>query len=195
MEREADTLCSTLEYSTIYRWLIAIISYVIDRDENVITSVITSFGDKLKPRKIPETTQTVTFDKDGSKYAVCPRVQHRNIGHRTVTYEVKRIGKLSRYYYDDIKKFQHDLTQYRSNIGFQKDFSSDGANLNKTKFVCVGLANVRLKFCSLCFDIRKKDSQELYFVDKYDISHHRTILCYGCLGSILLEMKQRGNEG
>ena len=48
-------------------------------------------------------------------------------------------------------------------------------------FVCVGRANVKLRFCCGCYDMNKNGGMDMYYVDKSEISQTPTVLCQSCL--------------
>jgi len=53
-------------------------------------------------------------------------------------------------------------------------------------FVCIGLANVRMRFCTRCADEAKYHDLERYYVDNNEHARHRTIFCQGCMGMCLI---------
>lgn len=135
-------------------------------------------------------TPQVSFGKDGKKHSISAPIHRNSIGRRTLKYTVRKIGCIDRFYYMDQNEFQLDLDFFNANINFLKDDQTHDSK-SKTNFICVGLANTRLKFCSICFDVDKNNEVELYYVDKADISQHRTILCRGCIGSMLKKTSSR----
>ena len=79
------------------------------------------------------------------------------------------MDKVKRDYMWHIQEFQETLEQ------FNRDNSDE-------HFKCVGYANVRLSFCSYCFDAEKSRGRELYYVNKDQLAQHRQNICHGCLG-------------
>lgn len=97
----------------------------------------------------------------------------------------QKIGDIRRYYYKDEEEFQSDLDRFNRSL-----IKTSVTLSNELYFVCVGLANVRLQFCSKCFDVDKENEMDLYYVNKGDVSQQRTTLCRGCLGNKLQERKR-----
>lgn len=124
-----------------------------------------------------------------TKYALCPKIHRSSIGRRTLIYTVQKIGNIDRYYYIDKNVFHADFKRFRANIKFDCYEHCYGLVGNQTNFMCVGLANVRLKFCSICYDVDKENEVELYYVDTDDISQHRAVLCHGCIGNLIIKQK------
>lgn len=133
------------------------------------------------------------------------RVKH-NVTHPTCRklssdvspFEVSGISSTSklvvRYRYEDFDEFKTNLQRYnkfsRRNIEYDDEGTSkEISGTVKSYYTCVGFANVRLQFCTSCNDEKKQEKSDMYFVDKYSIAQRRKVLCYGCLGSILREMK------
>lgn len=130
-----------------------------------------------------KTPLKAVFSKKGGRFAACPKIHCDNIGRKRIIYSAQKIGNIDRYYYPDKRDFESDLKEFCPKLRF--GYSNISSN-----FFCVGLANVRLKFCSQCFDVAKESEMDLYFVDLNDVSHRRATLCYGCLGNILMKLKK-----
>lgn len=121
-----------------------------------------------------------------------PAIHRSCFGRKTLRHAYQKIGNIDRYYYKDEEEFQRDLERFNRSI-INKKKSSLITNGERC-FAGVGLANVRLKFCSKCFDVDKDNEMELYYVNKGDISQHRTTLCRGCIGNELQQYKkERGS--
>ena len=76
---------------------------------------------------------------------------------------------------------------HRDYMWCSQDFQEMLDKFNKTIeheeiYECVGYANVRLRFCFLCFDAEKRKGKELYYVNKVQVDFHRRNICHGCLG-------------
>ena len=50
---------------------------------------------------------------------------------------------------------------------------------------CVGYANVKLRFCTRCFDLKKTVKHDLYFINKTHKSSFPEVFCFGCVGFIV----------
>lgn len=148
-----------------------------------------------KGQKVVKTNEKrpqVTLNDDGTKSALYPAIHRSAIGRRTLKYTAQKVGDIDRFYYSDERDFRDDLKKLNSTRKNKQ--KEDGDVKNKREFVCVGYANTRLKFCSVCFDVSKENEVEQYYVNKQDISQRRTVLCRGCIGTLLQRMNKKENE-
>ena len=102
------------------------------------------------------------------------------IGRRCVhkTYHRKEFDRLvkqtvpvnsdnvKRDYYWDKGEFNNMLEKYNETV--QDKYDGD-----KVCYKCVGCANVRFRFCTYCYDVDKRNSKELYYVNTLQIAQHR----------------------
>ena len=62
------------------------------------------------------------------------------------------------------------------------------------EYECVGSANVRLQFCSFCFDAEKTKERDVYYVNKHQVAAHRQNICHGCLGYRLRQFSESASK-
>ena len=88
------------------------------------------------------------------------------------------ISKVKRDYDWDDEDFKRALDKYNDTIAWEQ-------------YECVGYANVRLQFCSLCFDVEKEGKhRELYYVNKVQVLSYKMNICHGCLGHKLRNLAE-----
>ena len=113
---------------------------------------------KTKNPKAAKQRPTVSMNKDGRISTLYPAVHHSTVNRRIRTQTVRKVGYIDRYYYIAECDFQHDLSLYNANEGEYEDMNTkdDKGNGKEGKlmsdvdqefFVCVGYANVKVKFC------------------------------------------------
>lgn len=121
--------------------------------------------------------KTGAVDSDGN---ITYRPMHRSTFRRMVSKPTFEGVDYEWYYFEDVKEFRRTLKS------FNESNKGDAASAH---FTGVGYANVRLRFCSSCFDANKTLPLDLYFINRLQKSVNRTVLCLGCLGSILRKYK------
>lgn len=113
---------------------------------------------------------------DSSGNIVYPAMHRKDVGRIVLKYNVYKTGSTDRYYYETSKDFNKALKQYN------KASQQTG---KKCHYSSCGLANTRVRFCSKCFDVGKNENVDTYFIDRLEKASKRTILCYGCIGSVI----------
>lgn len=137
---------------------------------------------KMEQKKVK---QMAAVDVDGN--IIC-QPMHRSTFRRIIVTKPTYEGvDYERYYFEDVKDFRNALHSFNK----CKEGSARSAY-----FTSVGYANARLRFCTSCLDVNKKLPLDLYFINQTQRSVERTILCLGCLGSMLRRYKEamKGNS-
>ena len=80
---------------------------------------------------------------------------------------------IQRFHFTPDKQFKKLLNEYNK------------SNRENALLACVGYANVKLRFCTRCFDLKKTACQDLYFINKTYKSSFPKIFCFGCVGFII----------
>ena len=125
-------------------------------------------------------TSKPSGDMNGTNASHAPlKLYHRSDFGRSV-YRGPPVDRtrIKRDYLWSDEEFKKTLQKFNATIDDDRAHSEDV----KGRYECVGYANVRLQFCSLCFDAEKEKRRELYYVNKQEIAHHRQNICHGCLG-------------
>ena len=108
---------------------------------------------------------------------------HRCTFRRTIVKPdyVEGADSTTRFYFESMKIFNSTLKMFNEE--------------NDEEYFSVGYANVRLRFCSRCYDNFKKLPLDMYFVNRKTKSVIPKILCLGCIGVLLRKFQEETDSG
>ena len=158
----------------------------------------------IKKKQIKQKLKNVRMLDESGKFVYRPF--HRAEFQR-VTLKQREIEKKNsegnvtlntgRFYQKDyiiFKRLLNDFNNSSSQITC-KQIKDNCHNSERHHFVCTGLANARLKFCSRCGDQSKSHELDRYYIDINERARNRFILCYGCMGMFLKFHTEHLNTG
>ena len=125
----------------------------------------------IRKRKQKAMENVPKFDVSGN---IINAPLHRSVFNRKTVkpeYTACPVQTTERVYFDCKKELMCKLKKFNET--------------NKIKFVRVGYANTRFRFCTKCNDINKDDLLDEYFIESSLKSRSPKALCIGCLGFLL----------
>ena len=158
-------------------------------------------GEYIKKKQMKKKLKNVKMLDESGKFVYRPfhRIEFQRVTLKQKDEENLEEQKLidGRFYQTDYKLFKGLLDNFNNSSSQTtcKQIKDNCHNLARHNFVCTGLANVRLKFCSRCGDKAKTHELERYYVDVNQKASNRVIFCYGCMGMCLKFHADKLNTG
>lgn len=175
----------------------------------LITEQVTGAGNEnkseyIKKKQMTKKLKNVKMLDESGKFVYRPfhrvefqrvTLRQRDIVDEKNSEEQKLVD--DRFYQTDYKLFKRLLNNFNNSSSQTtcKQIKDNCHNSARHNFVCTGLANVRLKFCSRCGDKSKTHELERYYVDVNQKASNRVIFCYGCMGMCLKFHADKLNTG